>query len=189
MNPLALVAAASDLSAFGNDPLWLTILKVTVLFVSIIVFVVLLIWFERRAVSWMQMRIGPNRTGPQGILQALADALKLLFKEEIFPTAVDKAVYILAPIISGMMAFMSFAVIPLGPEVTIFGQKTMLQISDFPISVLFVLAISSMAIYGIVLAGWSSGSTYSLLGGLRSSAQMISPRNASCTRCCSSPRS
>ena len=174
MNPLALMAAASDLSTFGNDPLWLTILKVFVLFVSIIVFVVLLIWFERRAVSWMQMRVGPNRTGPQGILQALADALKLLFKEEIFPNAADKAVYIIAPIISGMMAFMSFAVIPLGPEVTIFGHKTALQISDFPISVLFVLAISSMAIYGIVLGGWSSGSTYSLLGALRSSAQMIS---------------
>ncbi len=175
MNVLALLSVAGvDLSILLDDPLWLIILKVGVTFVMLIVLTVLLIWFERRAVSWMQMRIGPNRTGPQGLLQALADALKLLFKEEIIPDAANRPIYVLAPIISGMTAFMSIAVIPLGPEVSILGERTLLQIVDFPVSVLYVLAIAAIGIYGIVLAGWSSGSTYSLLGTLRSSAQMIS---------------
>ena len=138
------------------------------------VFTLFNIWFERRAVSWMQMRIGPNRVGPQGLLQSLADGMKLAFKEEIIPKAADLPVYILAPIISATTAFLTFAIIPLGPEVNLFGTKTPMQLTDFPVATLFALAIAAIGIYGIVLAGWSSGSTYPLLGGLRSTAQIIS---------------
>ena len=122
----------------------------------------------------MQNRIGPNRAGPFGLLQSLMDGFKLAFKEEIIPKTADRAVYSLAPLLSAIPAFLAFAVIPLGPTVSIFGVETPLQLTDFPVSVLYVLAIASIGIYGIVLAGWSSGSTYALLGGLRSSAQMIS---------------
>jgi NADH-quinone oxidoreductase subunit H len=134
----------------------------------------LTIWAERRVVGRMQMRIGPNRVGPFGLLQSLMDGIKLAFKEEVIPEGVHKAVYWLAPVISATTAFLTFAVIPFGPEVSMFGHKTPLQLTDFPVSVLYVLAIASIGIYGIVLAGWASGSTYPLLGGLRSSAQMIS---------------
>jgi NADH-quinone oxidoreductase subunit H len=122
----------------------------------------------------MQHRIGPNRTGPFGLLQSLMDGIKLALKEEIIPKGAHLAVYWIAPVISATAAFMAFAVIPFGPTVSIFGTETPLQLTDFPVSVLYVLAIASIGIYGIVLAGWSSGSTYPLLGGLRSSAQMIS---------------
>jgi len=118
--------------------------------------------------------VGPNRVGPFGLLQGLADGIKLALKEDIIPTAADKAVFILAPIISATMCFLAFAVIPFGPVVSIFGTFTPLQLTDFSVSVLYVLAIASIGVYGLVLAGWSSGSTYPLLGGLRSSAQVIS---------------
>ena len=159
---------------FGQDPLWMVILKTIGIFVILVVVVLMTIWFERRVVGRMQQRIGPNRTGPQGLLQSLMDGFKLAFKEEIFPTAADKAVYILAPILSCVPAYMAWAVIPFGPQVSIFGTETPLQLTDFPVAVLYILAMSSIGIYGVVLAGWSSGSTYPLLGGLRSSAQMIS---------------
>ena len=122
----------------------------------------------------MQHRIGPNRVGPQGLLQSLMDGVKLALKEEIIPKTAHLAVYWIAPVISATAAFLAFAVIPFGPTVSIFGVETPLQLTDFPVSVLYVLAIASIGIYGIVLGGWSSGSTYPLLGGLRSSAQMIS---------------
>ena len=122
----------------------------------------------------MQQRIGPNRVGPFGLLQGLVDGIKLALKEDIIPKAADKAVFILAPMLAAMPAFLTWAVIPLGPEVSIFGHNTPLQLTDFPVAVLYVIAVASVGIYGIVLAGWSSGSTYPLLGGLRSSAQMIS---------------
>jgi NADH-quinone oxidoreductase subunit H len=112
--------------------------------------------------------------GPLGLLQGLADGIKLALKEDIIPTAADKAVFILAPIISATTCFLAFAVIPFGPVVSIFGYETALQLTDFPVSVLYVLAVTSIGVYGLVLAGWSSGSTYPLLGGLRSSAQVIS---------------
>lgn len=132
------------------------------------------IWWERRVVSRMQNRIGPNRVGPFGLLQSLMDGFKLGLKEEIIPKAAHVGVYWIAPVISATAAFLAFAVIPFGPTVSIFGVETPLQLTDFPVSVLYILAIASIGIYGIVLAGWSSGSTYPLLGGLRSSAQMIS---------------
>ena len=169
-----LAEAQGDLSIFGKDPIGIILLKVVAIFALLVVFTLFNIWFERRVVSWMQMRIGPNRVGPQGLLQSLADGIKLAFKEEIIPKAADLPVYILAPIISATTAFLTFAIIPLGPEVTMFGVQTPLQLTDFPVAVLFALAIASVGIYGIVLAGWASGSTYALLGGLRSAAQLIS---------------
>ena len=134
------------------------------------------IWWERRVVARMQHRIGPNVHGPFGLLQSLADGVKLALKEDITPKAADKVVFILAPVIATVPAFVAFSVIPFGPMVTIpfTDTQTPLQLTDMPVAVLFVLAIASIGIYGIVLGGWSSGSTYSLLGGLRSSAQMIS---------------
>jgi NADH-quinone oxidoreductase subunit H len=132
------------------------------------------IWAERRIIGRMQQRSGPNRAGPFGLLQSLMDGLKLPLKEDIVPRNVDKLLFWLAPAIALIPAFISFAIIPLGPEVSIFGVQTPLQLADPPVGVLLVLAMSSIGVYGIVLAGWSSGSTYPLLGGLRSSAQVIS---------------
>lgn len=159
---------------FGPIPVWLVLIKVLGVFVLLVLIVLFTIWFERRVVARMQLRVGPNRAGPFGLLQTLMDGLKLAFKEEIFPKSADKVVYFLAPVISAIAAFMAFAVIPLGPEVSMFGYRTPLQLADFPVAVPYVVAIASIGVYGIVLAGWSSGSTYSLLGSLRSSAQVIS---------------
>ena len=174
MSRLVPTQAVGDLSMFGHDPLWITIIKALAIFVILLLLTLMAIWGERRIVSFMQHRIGPNRVGPQGIAQGMMDGMKLLFKEEIIPHTADLFVYWLAPIIAAIPAFMTWAVIPLGPEVSMFGVQTSLQLTDFPASVLYIVAISSVGIYGIVLAGWSSGSTYALLGGLRSSAQMIS---------------
>ena len=134
------------------------------------------IWLERRVVARMQHRIGPNVHGPFGLLQSLADGVKLALKEDIIPKAADKVVFLLAPVLATVPAFVTFSVIPFGPEVDVpFSDiTTPLQLTDMPVAVLFVMAIASIGIYGIVLGGWASGSTYSLLGGLRSSAQMIS---------------
>jgi NADH-quinone oxidoreductase subunit H len=174
MNTLLLAQAQEDLSVFGRDPWWLILLKAVGVFVLLVVLTLFNIWFERRVVARMQQRIGPNRLGPQGLLQSLADGVKLALKEDIVPRTADIAVFWLAPIIATTCAFLAFAVIPFGPEVSIFGTVTPLQLTDLPVGVLFILAVASIGIYGIVLAGWSSGSTYPLLGGLRSSAQMIS---------------
>ena len=159
---------------FPEIPLWLNLVKALGVFVLLVLIVLFTIWFERRVVARMQLRVGPNRAGPFGLLQTLMDGFKLAFKEEIFPKAADRFVYIIAPIITAICAFMAFAVIPLGPTVSMFGYQTPLQLADFPVAVLYILAIASIGVYGIVLAGWSSSSTYSLLGGLRSSAQVIS---------------
>ncbi len=174
MSAAPAVLAAADLSAFGRDPWWLILLKVVAAFAFLVVLTLFNIWFERRVVARMQMRLGPNRVGPFGLLQSLADGVKLALKEDIVPKAADKAVFVLAPLVSTVPAFLSIAVIPFGPEVSIFGHRTPLQITDLPVAVLYILAVASVGIYGIVLAGWASGSTYPLLGGLRSSAQMIS---------------
>jgi NADH-quinone oxidoreductase subunit H len=162
------------LNDFGKDPLWLVVLKVLAIFVALLLLTLFTTWYERRVVAKMQNRPGPNRNGPFGLLQPLADGIKLAMKQGITPVNADLAVYLLAPIIAATAAVMVFAVVPMGPMVSIFGTQTPLQLTDFSVSVLYVLAIASVGIYGIVLAGWSSGSTYSLLGGLRSSAQMIS---------------
>jgi NADH-quinone oxidoreductase subunit H len=168
--------AGDDLSEFGLDPWWLIVIKVVLAFAIMLVFTLFNIWFERRVVARMQHRLGPNVHGPFGLLQSLADGVKLMLKEDLIPKAVDKAVYIVAPLISSIPAFMAVAVIPFGPTVRVpfTDTYTPLQLTDLPVGVLYVLAIASVGIYGIVLAGWSSGSTYSLLGALRSSAQVIS---------------
>ena len=172
----ALPLAEAGLGAFGKDPAWLVIIKAVLIFVVLVLLTLFNIWFERRAVARMQHRIGPNVNGPFGLLQSLADGVKLALKEDIIPKAADKLVFILAPVIATIPAFVTFAVIPFGPEVKVpFSDiTTPLQLTDMPVAVIFVMAIGSIGIYGIVLGGWSSGSTYSLLGGLRSSAQMIS---------------
>ncbi len=162
------------LTSFGNEPFWLTAAKAVFVFGLLVVLTLFTIVFERKVVSWMQQRTGPNRVGPRGYLQSLADGFKLALKEEIIPALADKPVYILAPIVSAVPAFLAFSVIPFGPKVTINGHDTALQLTDMPIGVLFVLACSSVGVFGIVLAGWASGSTYPLLGGLRSAAQVIS---------------
>ena len=159
---------------FGNDPWWLVLGKSVAVFALLVLLTLFTIWWERRVVSRMQNRIGPNRVGPQGLLQSLMDGFKLAFKEEIIPKAAHVGVYWIAPVISATAVFIAFAVIPFGPTVSIFGVETPLQLTDFPVSVLYVLAIASIGVYGLVLAGWSSGSTYPLLGGLRSTAQVIS---------------
>ncbi len=168
--------AADDLSAFGQDPWWLVLVKAVLIFVVLVLLTLFNIWWERRVVARMQHRIGPNVHGPFGLLQSLADGVKLALKEDIVPKAADKVVYILAPVIIVIPAFLTFSVVPMGPvvDVPFSDLQTPLQLTDMPVAVLFVLAIASIGIYGIVLGGWSSGSTYSLLGGLRSSAQMIS---------------
>jgi NADH-quinone oxidoreductase subunit H len=161
-------------AVFGNDPWWLVLLKAVAIFVILVLLTLFNIWAERRVVARMQQRVGPNRVGPFGLLQGLMDGIKLALKEDIVPKAADKAIFVLAPIIATVPAFLAWAVIPFGPVVSIFGHETPLQLTDFPVAVLYIFAIASVGIYGIVLAGWSSGSTYPLLGGLRSSAQMIS---------------
>ncbi|MEJ6493682.1 MAG: NADH-quinone oxidoreductase subunit NuoH [Actinomycetes bacterium] len=171
---MSIKQAKGDLGIFGTDPGSVIAIKVLGIFVIMVVMTLLTIWAERRIVGRMQMRIGPNRVGPFGLLQSLMDGVKLALKEEIIPKGVHFAVYAIAPVIAVTAAFLTFAVIPFGPEVSILGHVTPLQLTDFPASVLYVLAVASVGIYGIVLAGWSSGSIYPLLGGLRSSAQMIS---------------
>ncbi|MBA2955646.1 NADH-quinone oxidoreductase subunit NuoH [Nocardioides sp. MAH-18] len=168
------MADEESLAQFGHDVWWVVLVKALLIFVVLVLLTLFNIWWERRVVARMQHRIGPNVHGPFGLLQSLADGVKLALKEDITPKAADKLVFILAPVIATVPAFVTFAVIPFGPTVNFFGEETPLQLTDMPVAVLFVMAIASIGIYGIVLGGWSSGSTYSLLGGLRSSAQMIS---------------
>ncbi|MFC6154035.1 NADH-quinone oxidoreductase subunit NuoH [Nocardioides yefusunii] len=166
----------NGLDLFGHDSFPTVLLKAVGVFLVLVLLTLFNIWFERRVVARMQHRIGPNVNGPFGLLQSLADGTKLMFKEDIIPSAADKVVFVLAPLIIVVPAFVTFAVIPFAGEVRIPFTDTVtpLQLTDMPVAVLFVVATASIGIYGIVLAGWSSGSTYSLLGGLRSSAQMIS---------------
>jgi NADH-quinone oxidoreductase subunit H len=163
-----------SLSDFGRDPWWLILIKVVAVFVFLVVMTLFAIWYERRVVARMQVRPGPNRVGPFGLLQSLADGLKLAFKEDIMPRLADKVVFFLAPVVSTVCAFTAFSVIPFGPVVNMFGHLTPMQLTDTSVAVLVVLACSAMGVYGIVLGGYASGSTYPLLGGLRSAAQVIS---------------
>jgi len=164
----------SNAELIATDPGWIIAVKGLLVFAACVVLTLLAIWAERRIVARMQERPGPNRVGPLGLLQSLSDGVKLALKEDLIPAAADKVIFILAPIISATTCFMAFAVIPVTGPVTLFGHKTVMQMTDIPVGVLYVLAIASVGVYGIVLAGWSSGSTYPLLGGLRSSAQVIS---------------
>ncbi len=162
------------MTGFGHDTWWLVAAKAVAVFVFLVLTVLVAILAERKLLGRMQLRWGPNRVGPRGYLQSLADGIKLALKEAIMPAGVDRPVYLLAPIISTIPAITAFAFIPFGPEVSVFGHRTMLQLTDLPVAVLFILALSSIGVYGIVLAGWASGSTYPLLGGVRSTAQVIS---------------
>ncbi|MGA1158620.1 MAG: NADH-quinone oxidoreductase subunit NuoH [Candidatus Nanopelagicaceae bacterium] len=157
-----------------DDPIWLVTVKALLVFVLCVLLTLLAIWGERRIVARMQLRVGPNRVGPFGLVQGLADGVKLALKEDLIPKAADKVVFVLAPIISASTCFLAFAVIPMTGKVIFFGEETVMQLTDFSVGVLYILAAASVGVYGIVLAGWSSGSTYPLLGGLRSSAQVIS---------------
>ena len=171
---LAVPAVDNPKADFSDTPWWLSLIKAVLIFVYLLISTLLVIWFERRVIGRMQQRPGPNRTGPFGLLQTLADGMKSMLKEDVTPAAADKVIFTLAPLIAATMAFVSFAIIPLGDKASMFGHMTPLQLTDFPVAVLLVLAVASVGVYGIILAGWSSGSTYPLLGGLRSTAQVIS---------------
>lgn len=163
-------------------PLILVLIKVVVVFALALVSTMFMVWFERKVVAGMQNRIGPNKAGPFGLLQTLADGMKLFFKEDLIPDRADRLVFRLSPFLAVVPAFLIWAVIPLGGDfsggndgtVTWLGQVTRVQLADPAIGILFVLALSSLAVYGIMLAGWSSGSKYPLLGAVRASAQMVS---------------
>jgi len=159
---------------FGLAVLIVVLVKVLLAFAALLVGTMMMIWFERKVISDMQNRIGPNRAGPFGLLQSLADGTKLFFKEDLLPERADRFVFRLAPLLSVVPAFLIFTVVPVGGVVTIAGHTVELQVADPPMGILFLLALSSVAVYGTMLAGWSSGSKYPLLGSVRASAQMIS---------------
>jgi len=152
----------------------ISVVKILIAVTVLLLTVSYLVYFERKISAWVQNRIGPNRVGWAGLLQPFADVFKLLLKEDIVPTVSNKVLHSLAPFIALFVAFTTYAVIPIGPEVNLFGQKIELVLADVNIGILYVLALTSLSVYGVTFAGWSSGSKYSLLGGIRSSAQMIS---------------
>jgi NADH-quinone oxidoreductase subunit H len=152
----------------------ITLIKAFVIFAVLMTTLAYLQWVERKVIAHIQVRPGPYRVGPHGLLQPLADVIKLLTKEDLLPPYVNKPLYLAAPFLAITMALLSISVIPFGPVIQVFGYQTMMQLTDLNIGVLFILAASSMGVYGIALAGWSSNNKYALLGGLRSSAQMIS---------------
>jgi len=163
-------------------PILIVVLKILVIFVVGLVATMFMVWFERKIVSGLQNRVGPNKAGPWGMLQTLADGMKLIFKEDLLPNRADRIVFRLAPFLSFVPAFLVWSVIPLGGDFTDgndgtvewFGETTRVQLADPPVGILLVLALSSIAVYGMMLAGWSSGSKDPLLGSVHASAQMIS---------------
>lgn len=177
MTGFSLLVAAADkpgAADFSDTPLWLSLVKALFLFVYLLVSVLLVIWFERRIIGRMQQRPGPNRNGPFGLLQTLADGMKSMLKEDVRPKGADALIFTIAPVIFASMAFVAFSIMPLAGPVWMFGHRTPLQLTDLPVAALLVLAVAGVAAYGIVLGGWSAGSTYPLLGGLRATAQLIS---------------
>jgi NADH-quinone oxidoreductase subunit H len=169
-------AAGDPLFNKGVDTTVLLIVigKTLFTFALLMLSVLLLVWIERKVVADMQNRIGPNEAGPWGILQTLADGIKLFFKEQSIPERADRPVFRIAPYLAVLPAFLAFSVIPLGGSISIAGHKTFVQLANPPIGILFVLAMSGLGVYGVMLAGWSSGSKYPLLAAVRASAQMIS---------------
>ena len=152
----------------------IALIKVVIAFVMLLVVTMVVVWAERKIIADMQARVGPNRWGPFGLLQTLADGVKLFFKEDFRPRGADRWAYVIAPVAAMVPSFLAFAVVPVGRDITIAGRRIDLVLSDLNIGILYFLAMGSLGVYGIVLAGWGSGSKYPLLGGLRSSAQMIS---------------
>jgi NADH-quinone oxidoreductase subunit H len=189
---IANLLAVADPALNGGDTLLgggvglrvvlVVLFKVVLAFVFLLVATMLMVWFERKVISGMQNRVGPNKAGPWGLLQTLADGTKLFFKEDLIPDKSDRFVFKLAPYLSLVPAFLVFSVVPIGGDfgsahpgqISIFGRWTLLQLADPPIGILLVLALSSIAVYGVMLAGWASGSKYPLLGSVRASAQMVS---------------
>jgi NADH-quinone oxidoreductase subunit H len=163
--------------SFINPAIAAHLVLIVMVFNCLVLASAFMVWMERKVCAYIQDREGPNRVGPAGLLQPFADVIKLVFKESLRPLAADKLVFLLAPIISTATAFAAFSVVPFGGETTLFGllsEPIRLEVTDVNVAVLVIFAVTSMGIYGIVLAGWSSNSKYSLLGALRSSAQMIS---------------
>jgi NADH-quinone oxidoreductase subunit H len=152
----------------------ISLIKIAIIFAILMTTLAYLQWVERKVIAHIQVRPGPYRVGPHGLLQPLADVIKLITKEDLVPPYVNKPLYLLAPALAIVMALLSISVIPFGPEISVAGHQTLMQMTDLNFGVLFVLAVSSMGVYGIALAGWASNNKYALLGGLRSSAQMIS---------------
>ena len=166
----------------GLTEVLIVVLKTLVAFGLLLVAVIMMIWFERKLISDFQNRVGPNKAGPWGLLQTLADGMKLILKEDNIPEKADRRMFILAPFLSAVPAFVTFSVIPIAGAfdgdregaVSLFGNDTFLQLADPPVGVLLILAMSSIAVYGVMLAGWASGSKYPLLGSVRGAAQMVS---------------
>lgn len=167
-------AVAGPTADFSDDTWWIWVIKAAFIVVYLILSVILALWVERRLLARMQTRLGPNVVGPLGFGQAFADAIKLLAKEDFWLKGADKVIYFIAPLISALCAFTIYAVMPFGPEVSMFGHTTPLQLADSSVAMLFVLAVASLGVYGLVLGGWSAGSTFPLLGSVRSAAQVIS---------------
>lgn len=180
MNPIGLTALVpfappvTTPADFSEETWWLSLIKAVFIVLFLIVSVIMALWVERRGLARMQTRPGPNVAGPFGLFQAFADAGKLLFKEDIWTDKAEKFIYFIAPATSAFAAFMVLAVIPMGPNVSMFGHSTPLQLTDMPVAVLYILAIASVGLYGVVLGGWSTRSTLPLLGSVRSAAQVIS---------------
>jgi NADH-quinone oxidoreductase subunit H len=181
MTPLLAVDPLLE-GSFGISVVLIVLLKTLVAFGLLLIGVIFMIWFERKVIADLQNRVGPNKAGPWGLLQTLADGLKLIMKEDLIPDRADRRVFILAPFLSAVPAFVTFTVVPIAGGfdgehngvVELFGHETYLQVADPPIGVLLILALSSVAVYGVMLAGWSSGSKYPLLGAVRGTAQMVS---------------
>ena len=157
-----------------QEALLITSIKVVVLFNLLLGLFSVMTWVERRVLAFMQFRLGPNRTGPLGILQPVADGIKLFFKEEVIPQGANKWLFVAAPGVAVVTAFMAIAVVPWGGTVTVFGREILLQLAELDVGVLFIFAVSSLSVYAIVMAGWAANNKFTLMGGLRSSAQMFS---------------